>query len=120
MEPTQHANQPALGHELLARVCLRAGKSELPGWAFYQDEPAHVVRVGADPTCEWQVVAAGVAAEVVRFACKHGILYFRANPGVGLRVNGAHAWDGVWLPANDGMRLDAGATSFDVAVTSGQ
>jgi hypothetical protein len=93
---------------------LRAGKSDLPGWAFYEDEPLRVVRVGSDPAADWPVVAAGIAPEVVRFACKSGVLYFRAAPGVRLRVNGARAWDGVWLPAQDGMRLDVGTTSFDV------
>jgi hypothetical protein len=93
---------------------LRAGKSDLPGWAFYEDEPLRVVRVGSDPAADWPVVAAGIAPEVVRFACKNGILYFRAAPGVRLRVNGARAWDGIWLPAQDGMRLDVGTTSFDV------
>ncbi len=73
-----------------------------------------MVRVGSDPTCDWPVVAPGIAPEVVRFACQNGVLYFRAAPGVRLRVNGARAWDGVWLPAHDGMRLDVGTTSFDV------
>jgi hypothetical protein len=116
MTATQQAMGAAFGREPLAQVCLRAGKSALHSYPFHDEEPLRVVRVGADPSCEWQVVVAGIAPEVLRFTCSHGVLYFRASPGVGVRVNGTHVVDGVWLPANDGMRIDAGATSFDVAI----
>lgn len=93
---------------------LRRGASAVAQWTLGHEEGGTVVTLGADPSCDWHVTAAGVGPLELTFFFVEGELLVKSErPGSGARLNGERLAED-WAVAREGSRIDCGTACIEV------